>query len=479
MKKSIQILLLVLFPSLFLSGQKVVWSIPQKIKGRIVYTQIIGGFENNYYITRFDKKTRQSFIIEKYIYNMKFAGQYSFRIEKNTSVEKITLLNKNILIFYSQYIRKEKIYKLYCHVLNENLNLIRKGIFIASSQVKFSGNRIFSISPDFYNDRILVTYPIKQTDKEIFYKAVILDAALNHVLENTYSLFSVDNDHVEEVSLADYFVLYIIKLKHSKLRSKMPLYSMVYFDLKNNLKRTINLFNDSIQFNSYVLKFNPLENNILISGFISYLNNSGSIGIGAYKIEPEENKGELSLMLFDREMISRIMGSSRSYEEVKNYFPRDVIFRSDGGYNFIAEYFHVEKEVYTDYYNINHTYVKYFYRFSDIVVFSISPQNQIDWYRIIHKDQVSLNDEGYYSSFIHGSHPAQLVFVYNNMERSNWNLMIQKIKSDGSVSNDILVKSNEFDGLIIPKLGKQVSENELILPAYSRKKGFQLLKIML
>jgi len=59
----------------------------------------------------------------------------------------------------------------------------------------------------------------------------------------------------------------------------------------------------------------------------------------------------------------------------------------------------------------------------------------------------------------------------------DFNLIYYQIDPNGNVEHSILVDGNTFNGYLIPKIGYQVSNNEMIIPGFNRKKGFVLLKI--
>jgi hypothetical protein len=183
--------------------------------------------------------------------------------------------------------------------------------------------------------------------------------------------------------------------------------------------------------------------------------------------------------LFSEQLESELLGKNTKKENLENYHLRKIVMRNDGGIIFIGEYFSVQREFYNDYYAINSNYVKYFYRYSDLVLFSISHEGKIDWTKVIRKEQVSMNDDGYYSSFLIGAEKNKMLLVYNDLSRSNWHLVSNEIDPEGEIDSDILVGKNTFDGFLIPKNGKQVSENEILIPGFDRKKGFVLLKIEL
>ena len=113
--------LLLIFLFIFLeqvSAQTLEWSISEKVKGRVIYTEILGEINGSYYIVKYDKKIRQSFIIEKFSTDMKVLKQYEFRVDKDVNVEKMVVINNNVMIFYSYYDSRQKLYGLFVNILD-------------------------------------------------------------------------------------------------------------------------------------------------------------------------------------------------------------------------------------------------------------------------------------------------------------------------------------------------------------------------
>jgi predicted PurR-regulated permease PerM len=111
-----------------------------------------------------------------------------------------------------------------------------------------------------------------------------------------------------------------------------------------------------------------------------------------------------------------------------------------------------------------------------VLVLSVGANGEADWHSTIHKDQISVNDNGLYSSYLLSVLPDRLVYIYNDLSRKDWNLTMTQINSKGEVKNDILVRGAEIDGHLIPQYGDQVAYNELLIPCQDRR-GQLLLRV--
>jgi len=126
---------------------------------------------------------------------------------------------------------------------------------------------------------------------------------------------------------------------------------------------------------------------------------------------------------------------------------------------------------------VQQSYVRYYYYFYEISILSINPDGSLDWHKIIKKEQISLNDEGYYSSFGCKVASDKLYFIYNDLSRKSSNVMIYGVNPIGQGEGNILMKGSELDGYAIPKESIQISDTEFLVPIIKLREGFTILKI--
>lgn len=475
-------LLFLFFIPAFLSvkAQKVDFSIEEKINGRTLYSDILGGYEHSIYVVRFDKKSNQTFVLQRYNKQMKVADIFEFKVDKDKNVDKILLANGKVLVFHSEYDKQEKSYKLFCDVLNAKLNLEKKNKFIAATKIKPGNNKIFKVANDFYTGNILVFYPSQIANDNIYFSALVLTNELFKVYEHNLNIAPEKEFIFDQLHLTgDAFVLIFKSREGNVLKMKQDFYTLMYYDFSLKEKHLVNLYNDSLRFDNILFRYNKLDENYMIGGLYTAYERSDQKGIALLTIDRKSSKADFKYFDFEPDVVMQIMGRSKNYSGIKNYYPLNIVQRTDGGVILFTEYFDIQKEMYSDYYNINHSYVKYYYNYSDIVVYSISKEGVIDWYKIIRKDQLTLNDEGYYSSFMTGVVKDKMVLVYNDFTRSSWNMLADILAPDGSIKSKILVKESDFKGYLIPRMGKQTSANEFVVPGFGHKKGFVLMRVSL
>jgi hypothetical protein len=116
------------------------------------------------------------------------------------------------------------------------------------------------------------------------------------------------------------------------------------------------------------------------------------------------------------------------------------------------------------------------FQFNDIIAFSINPEGKMEWSSVMRKKQASEDDNGTYSSFLTMNEKEKLRFVYLDDISFSGTLNAYVLNSMGKYTRDILFNQEDKDVMLLPKLGKQVSPNEIVLPSY-KNNALRLVKL--
>ena len=100
----------------------------------------------------------------------------------------------------------------------------------------------------------------------------------------------------------------------------------------------------------------------------------------------------------------------------------------------------------------------------------------MDWHTVTKKDQISINDQGLYSSYLLAVLGDRIYYVYNDLARKNWSLNAFRLTPNGVSVNDVLIKSQDYEGRLIPQQGSQIDYNTILIPGFNHS-GMLLLKI--
>ncbi|MBC8048398.1 MAG: hypothetical protein H7Y00_16480 [Fimbriimonadaceae bacterium] len=179
---------------------------------------------------------------------------------------------------------------------------------------------------------------------------------------------------------------------------------------------------------------------------------------------------------FTQEMLETISGKAdKNVKYVPVYKVTQIIPRMDGGALMVAEYYektveNYENTVYDPYYGYRTStrQVEYF-EYSDIVLFSLNNEGEIDWNNIIRKKQVSKEDKGVNSSFALANCKQSMYFIFNEDISQNNNVLQYQMTADGSLDRKSLFNPNQQEVELRPSAAKQISFNEMIIPSIYRR----------
>jgi len=106
--------------------------------------------------------------------------------------------------------------------------------------------------------------------------------------------------------------------------------------------------------------------------------------------------------------------------EMYEYDLSDFVLRDDGGAVLLAEQYYVRvvTTTTTDANGNTTTRTTYHYYYKDVIVVNISPKGKIEWATKIDKYQHSVNDFGYYSSYVLQVDGDKLHLIYNERARN-------------------------------------------------------------
>jgi hypothetical protein len=110
------------------------------------------------------------------------------------------------------------------------------------------------------------------------------------------------------------------------------------------------------------------------------------------------------------------------------------------------------------------------------MVLCIAPEGTQDWAKVLRKKQVSEDDDGFFSSYALHIRGGELFIIYNEDIYQKANVATYRIDPKGETKRSVAFNSGDEDVLVVPRLGKQVSSNEIIMPSF-RKNTLRLVKL--
>ncbi|MEO5571521.1 MAG: hypothetical protein ABIT08_06775 [Bacteroidia bacterium] len=219
------------------------------------------------------------------------------------------------------------------------------------------------------------------------------------------------------------------------------------------------------------MNFDNINNKIVCAGF--YADRSASTGAGIiYAALEMNNPSQLIVKENPVESGTRVqLAGERNRESdlgLTDYPIEKIILRNDGGAVLVAEASYTNDYSYYDYFTQSFTRRTEFH-YNNIVVISVNANGTIAWLNIVRKNQESEDDGGSFSSFCPVLTPDELILIYNNEISRNATTLGARISNTGVQSENHLTRPADHL-LLFSRDGKQISENEVVIPCISKKK---------
>lgn len=242
------------------------------------------------------------------------------------------------------------------------------------------------------------------------------------------------------------------------------------------------------------LKIDNRNNRYIINTFY-YKKNRGNIeGLFTYiwdKANAKKHTSQFTLLNDSLRYQAKSTGMLRFAFD--NFFIRQVVVKGDGGFILAAENFTSDTRgnnnfnrydylynpyslssggyyynPYAGYYrplnNNNNQNTRYYYE--NILVLSISKTGQLEWSKVIHKNQFDDNEENF-MSFSTMTSGGEIHFLFND-DRKYQVISNQGLKADGTITRYPTLKSDQKGYEFMPGLSKQTGANQIIIPCAYR-----------
>ena len=463
-------------------AQKIVWSPTEKFND----PQIVGIQGQNddgiYIIKKNWHRQDKNVTLEHYSEDLRLINEKIFATHKNEHYIQTGLYNNCILIYYSDYNKDLK--KILVKVKTLTLNLIEKGK--DTTILELPGKDIepynFHLYRQKHNNFALFTYKeVKDSQPVIQY--LLIDNQVKTLAKGSLILSHNSNVPVEteQVAYTEKHIAFLIKENVDKKTITQGYKYTLYDGMPGHDELTATkLYGDSAIISDALLKTDAKNNAIVLIGSYSSKDSSYAKGYYFWKRNLSTNSLSISINPFTQKLIEDIGGKISKVKGVFNLKMGSIVLRQDGGVIIVGEQYLETKENLSEVnmYGTSSTNYRYnyYFHYNDMLIVSISSEGKEDWHSVIRKEQVSVNDNGEYSSYALISLPHKLVLLFNDISRKNWVLSSCEINEKGLVERNMLLRGQDYDAKLMPQFGDQISYNTLLIPG-SNRKGEVFLKL--
>lgn len=478
MKKSL--LPILLFISSLLAAQTVVEvSNPSKLPAKTGKFKVIGKNNDGIVLRLFGSTD----VIDVFDNELKLVTSKTIEFKNQDGLLQHVMLNKTgAVIFYLQQDRKYSV--LYAQPVNSKFIETGKPVLIDSildRKELVASNLRFKTSPD--QSQLMIYYPFFSMGKVDVIKFMCVDRALNLFYNK---IVPVSRDE-KELEYSKAFIdnngnsFLILKPESSGNGSS---YEVIHLNNKGDFN-TYTISTDKEIFGEPWFELDNKNGNLVMTAFYDDHSKAGepaANGILFNSFDPANGTTvSVNYSPFTKPFIAELTGRENPTNlSLYTFNIRKSILRNDGGMLLVAESFIKDSRDQIVPIGIQPGYNSYrtaeVFQFNDIITFSINPRGQIEWSSIMRKKQSSEDDNGAFSSFITMNEKEQLRFVYLDEVASTGSLYNYVLSSTGQNTRDVLLNQEERDLLLLPKMGKQISPNELIIPSF-KNGALRLVKI--
>jgi len=401
---------------------------------------------------------------------------------QNGLLQHIMLNKTGAVIFYLE--QDKRLSLLYAQPVGAKFVEIGKPLLLDSIFDKkdlVSSNLRFKSSLD--QSYLMIYYPVFSYGKIESIKFLCVDRTL-HVLYNKTVPLNRDEKELEESkSLIDNNGNTFLLLKTESSSSGVQ-YDVLHFSAQGDFSM-YSLNTEKLIFGEPFFDIDNKNGNLVMTAFFDAKKSEGESAANGFlytSFDPSNGTPlKANYTYFPKEFILELTGRENIINQSLYTFSiRKSILRNDGGSLIIAESFIKDSReqplpigVQPGYNNYRSTDI---FQFNDIIAFSINPDGKMEWSSVMRKKQASEDDNGTYSSFLLMNEKEKLRFLYLDDISSSGTLNQYVLTSKGKYERGVIFNQEDKDVMLLPKLGKQVSPNEAVLPSY-KSNSLRLVKI--
>jgi hypothetical protein len=465
---------------LVVKGQEVSWSTPVKGTDKVIFIETLGSNGNGIYLVKKPEGATRNISLERYDAGMRLSKSKALFAKKDEYYAQAVLTGTEIQLYWVLHDRTKKEIEVYVRALDFDLD------------DKSEDSLLFSFPDGEYNEKYLQVYKPRMAPHVLFIytnQSIEIPSQFHYYVMDTTrmrlhsGIFNIDiptkYDIEEAVFIGDRVAMLVEQEIKKKLGKEEYQYVVWHGKVGDDALSPVKFYDDSVTVTDGKLRADYANGNIVFAGLYEMKDSGFAKGTVIWNLNTTEpSRGTLQKRSFSASVIADMAGKNARTFGLHNLRVGDVFLRKDGGLILTCEEYRETREAVADMamYGISQNNFRYYYYFENILAMSINPDGSMHWHSVLRKDQVSVNDDGMFSSYAAAIMGDRIVYLYNDLSRKTWNLSLLEVRADGSSRTDILIRAQEYDARLMPQYGSQSSYNELIIPAVE-KRGQILMKV--
>ncbi|MGZ5244442.1 MAG: hypothetical protein ACXWDO_02980, partial [Bacteroidia bacterium] len=449
---------------------------------RSFITEVVGQNAEGIFVLRKSyRQPERNVTLEHYTKDMRLLHNKSYATDKGEYFVQVVLLSNEIQLYYTATDFNTR--EMEMRVRKLNFNLVAQGkdsVLFRMPGSDFSERKLRVYKP-MGQQQSFFLFTKQSIDIPTSYHFYITDTTLHTLHAGEINLNISNKYEIENVAFTKSHIALLVR---EDVKRKVNKHGFMYYlaETKIGSASTIlnPLFNDSINVTEGLIKADYTKNAIVFAGLFNMKDSSYAKGYYVRTHLPDSGKTITKMAVFPDGAIADLSGKNAKVKGIYNLRSGDMILRKDGGVVLTSEEYEETREAVMDMnmYGVSQTNFRYYFYYENMLVLSINPEGELDWYTVLRKEQVSVNDNGIYSSYSVSAQADKLVYIYNDLSRKSWNLSLYEVNADGESNNKIILRAQDYEAKLVPQYARQIAYDEVIIPGLSTK-GYILLKVKL
>jgi hypothetical protein len=378
--------------------------------------------------------------------------------------------------------------------MDANAQKMSEPVEVDTTQIPvMSDNKIYSTISSEDKQKIMI-FKIQTRNQKFSLVTLLFDNRFNLVNKNRHvEEYNERRENYDNFSLANDGTLVFTYDKQSGYRDNS---NVLGFFTKEPAQNTFSYQEIDLQqryIDEVKLKIDNLNRRYIINSFY-YKKNRGSIeGLMTYVWDRDKGNSYASQFTgFYDSLRAEAKRDGMLRYAFDNFFIRQIVVKKDGGFILAAEDFTSDTrgtntnwnrydylynryplssgyyyDPYSGYYRPYNSFnqsTRYYYE--NILVLSVSKEGNLEWSKVVQKDQFDDNEDNF-MSFSTMTSAGEIHFLFNS-DRRYQVITDQSIAPNGTITRNPTLKSPHRGYEFMPKLSKQVGVNQLIIPCSYR-----------
>ena len=475
-------------------GQKIVYTEPEKDDSRRMNFEIIGKISGNFLIY---KNTQSKNYISVYNNDMIQIGKelHSYMPEERLTDVGFLPFSDFAYMFY-QYHKKNVVYAMAAKI-NGNGKKSGDVIPIDTTHLNSSGNnKVYSALVSDDKSKIMV-FKINSKNKSRFIITTFLFDNQFSLLKRSRFLVPMEeyNDYLDEFNVDNDGDLVFTRFSRNSNNETIQAAELLWKQALSDTIQKIGIELKGKLLDEIHVKVDNTNKRYFLSSFYYTSKRSNVEGMYFHMWDKRTQEPVLdTTFIISDELRKEARGESNTKMAFNDYFIKNVIIKKDGGFLINTESFYTTSRfrnwnrwnylygpsgtydyysTYSPYYNTYYWRNRYDnsqairYHADNLTILSFDKNGGLQWSNVITKNQY--DDEGDDRiSFQLMNTGGRLHYIFNVEEKRSLLLNDFTLSPDGQVNHNPTLKHLDKGYEFLPKYGKQVSANQIIIPCFFR-----------